>query len=114
MVALCESLLYARRAGLDLEQTIDTIGGGAAGSWSLSNYGPRIIGGDFEPGFKIDHFIKDLGIALNEARRMNLSLPGTALAEQLYVAAQAQGLGQRGTHALAIALARLSGVDASA
>jgi 3-hydroxyisobutyrate dehydrogenase len=111
MVALCESLLYAHRAGLDLEQTIDTIGGGAAGSWSLSNYGPRIIGGDFEPGFKIDHFIKDLGIALAEARRMKLSLPGTALAEQLYVAAQGQGLGQRGTHALLIALDRLSGVD---
>lgn len=114
MVALCESLLYARRAGLDVEQTIDTIGGGAAGSWSLSNYGPRIIGGDFEPGFKIDHFVKDLGIALHEARRMNLSLPGTALAEQLYVAAQGQGLGQRGTHALAIALDRLSGIGASA
>jgi 3-hydroxyisobutyrate dehydrogenase len=108
MIALCEALLYAHRAGLDLEQTIATIERGAAGSWSLSNYGPRIVRGDFEPGFKIEHFIKDLGIALAEAGRMNLSLPGTALAEQLYVAASSQGLGQKGTHALAMALARLS------
>lgn len=109
MISLCEALLYAHRAGLELELAIDTIAGGAAGSWSLSNYGPRILRGDFEPGFKIEHFVKDLGIALAEARRMNLSLPGTALAEQLYVAAQGEGLGQRGTHALSVALARLSG-----
>jgi 3-hydroxyisobutyrate dehydrogenase len=111
MIALCEALLYGHRAGLDLEQTIATIESGAAGSWSLSNYGPRILRGDFEPGFKIDHFVKDLGIALAEARRMKLSLPGTALAEQLYVAAQGQGLGQKGTHALSVALGRLSGGD---
>ena len=111
MIAVCEALLYAHRAGLDVEQTLDTIKGGAAGSWSLANYAPRILRGDFEPGFKIDHFIKDLGIALAEARRMNLALPGTALAEQLYVAARSQGLGQRGTHALSLALARVSGID---
>jgi 3-hydroxyisobutyrate dehydrogenase len=118
MIALCESLLYAHRAGLDLEQAIETIQGGAAGSWSLSNYGPRILRGDMEPGFRVDHFVKDLGIALTEARRMKLSLPGTALAEQLYVAAQGNGLGEKGTHALSVALGRLSGgdwpVDASA
>lgn len=108
MIGLCEALLYAHRAGLDVEQAIETIKGGAAGSWSLSNYAPRLLRGDLEPGFKIDHFIKDLGIALSEARRMNLSLPGTALAEQLYVAARSQGLGQKGTHALAGALAQLS------
>jgi 3-hydroxyisobutyrate dehydrogenase len=111
MIGLCEGLLYAHRAGLDLERAIDTIKGGAAGSWSLSNYGPRLLRGDLEPGFKIDHFIKDLGIALAEARRMNLSLPGTALAEQLYVAAKSQGFGQNGTHALSVALARLSDLD---
>jgi 3-hydroxyisobutyrate dehydrogenase len=111
MIAMCEALLYAHRAGLDLEETIDTIKGGAAGSWSLSNYGPRVLTGDFAPGFKIDHFVKDLGIALAEARRMKLSLPGTALAEQLYVAAQGQGLGERGTHALSVALGRVSGGD---
>lgn len=111
MIGLCEGLLYAYRAGLNLEQAIDTIKGGAAGSWSLSNYGPRLLRGDLEPGFKIDHFIKDLGIALAEARRMNLALPGTALAEQLYVAAKSQGLGQKGTHALSVALAQLSDID---
>jgi 3-hydroxyisobutyrate dehydrogenase len=77
----------------------------------LTNYGPRALRGDFEPGFKIDHFIKDLGIALGEARRMKLSLPGLALASQLYVAASAQGRGQKGTHALLLALAQLSDID---
>jgi 3-hydroxyisobutyrate dehydrogenase len=111
MVAVCEALLYAHRSGLDPETVLDTISQGAAGSWSLSNYGPRLLGGDLKPGFKIDHFIKDLGIALSEARRMNLSLPGLALAEQLYVAARAQGHGQDGTQALLVALAHLSSVD---
>jgi 3-hydroxyisobutyrate dehydrogenase len=111
MVGVCEALLYAYRAGLDVAKVLDTIGPGAAGSWSLTNYGPRALRGDFEPGFKVDHFIKDLGIALGEARRMNLSLPGLALAEQLYVAAAAQGRGQKGTHALVLALAQLSNID---
>jgi 3-hydroxyisobutyrate dehydrogenase len=111
MIGLCEALLYAHRAGLDVERALDTIKGGAAGSWSLSNYGPRILSGDFAPGFRIEHFIKDLGIALAESRRMNLSLPGTALAEQLYIAARAQGLGLEGTHALALALAQVSQSD---
>jgi 3-hydroxyisobutyrate dehydrogenase len=111
MVGVCEALLYAYRAGLDVAKVLDTIGPGAAGSWSLTNYGPRALRGDFEPGFKIDHFIKDLGIALSEARRMKLSLPGLALASQLYVAASAQGRGQKGTHALVLVLAQLSNVD---
>jgi 3-hydroxyisobutyrate dehydrogenase len=111
MVALCEALLYAHRSGLDPEKVLDTIGGGAAGSFSMATYGPRLLRGDLEPGFKIDHFIKDLGIALAEARRMRLSLPGLALAEQLYLAAQAQGLGQKGTQALLVALARLSDAE---
>ncbi|HZU40392.1 MAG TPA: NAD(P)-dependent oxidoreductase [Solirubrobacteraceae bacterium] len=111
MIGVCEALLYAHRAGLDLEATLETISGGAAGSWSLANYGPRLLRGDLEPGFKVEHFVKDLGIALAEARRMGLSLPGTALAEQLYVGLRSQGFGQKGTQALAVALARLSGVD---
>lgn len=109
MIGVCEALLYAHRAGLDVEQALETIKDGAAGSWSLSNYGPRLLKGDLAPGFKIDHFLKDLGIALAEARRMNLALPGTGLAEQLYLAARSQGLGANGTQALALALARLSG-----
>jgi 3-hydroxyisobutyrate dehydrogenase len=111
MIGVCEALLYASRAGLDVAKVIETISPGAAGSWSLANYGPRALRGDFEPGFKIDHFIKDLGIALEEARRMKLALPGLALADQLYIAAAAQGRGQRGTHALLLALAQLSGVE---
>jgi 3-hydroxyisobutyrate dehydrogenase len=111
MIGVCEALLYALRAGLDVAKVIETISTGAAGSWSLVNYGPRALRRDFEPGFKIDHFIKDLGIALEEARRMKLSLPGLALAEQLYVAAAAQGRGQKGTHALLLALAQLSDVE---
>jgi len=111
MIGVCEALIYAHRAGLDVERTLETIAGGAAGSWSLSNYGPRLLRGDLEPGFKVDHFVKDLGIALAEARRLGVSLPGAALAEQLYVAVSAQGLGQKGTQSLAVALAGLSGVD---
>lgn len=109
MIGICEALVYAHRAGLDVARAIDTIKDGAAGSWSLTNYGPRLLRGDLEPGFKIDHFIKDLGIALADARRLGVSLPGTALAQQLYVATASQGLGQKGTHALALAVAGLSG-----
>ena len=111
MIAVCEALLYAARAGLDLERTVETISGGAAGSWSLANYGPRLLRGDLEPGFKVDHFVKDLGIALAEARRMGLALPGLALAEQLYLAVSAQGLGEKGTQSLVVALAALAGRD---
>jgi 3-hydroxyisobutyrate dehydrogenase len=111
MVGVCEALLYAYRAGLDVPRVLATIETGAAGSWSLSNYSPRALRGDFAPGFKVDHFIKDLGIALEEARRMKLSLPGLALAEQLYIAASAQGRGQLGTHALLLVLAQLSDIE---
>jgi 3-hydroxyisobutyrate dehydrogenase len=111
MIGVCEAMLYAQRAGLDVARVIDTIKDGAAGSWSLSNYGPRLLGDDLEPGFKIDHFVKDLGIALAEARRMRLPLTGTALAEQLYVAAQAQGFGAKGTQALLATLVRIAAQD---
>ena len=111
MIGVCEALLYAYRAGLDLDQTIATIGLGAAGSWSLANLAPRVAHGDLEPGFKIDHFVKDLGIALAEARRMGLPLLGLGLAEALYQGARAQGLGQKGTQALLPVLARMASVD---
>lgn len=110
MIGVCEALVYGYRAGLDLEKTVETIQSGAAGSWSLSNYGPRLLKGDLEPGFKVDHFIKDLGIALAEARRMNVVLPGASLAEQLYVGVRSQGLGQKGTQSLAVVLAQLAQV----
>ena len=111
MIGVCEALLYAHRAGLDLGTVLESVGSGAAGSWSLSNLGPRIIDRNFEPGFFVEHFLKDMGIALDEAQRMNLALPGLALAKQLYLAVQAQGHGRDGTHALQLALASLAGID---
>lgn len=100
MVGVVESLLYAFKAGLDQEALIDLISTGAAGSWSLNNLGRRIVRGDFNPGFFIKHFIKDMGIALDEAGRMKLSLPGLALANQFYVAASALGYDEMGTQGL--------------
>ena len=111
MIGVCEALLYAYKAGLDLDTVLESVAGGAAGSWSLTNYGPRMLTGDFAPGFVVDHFVKDMGIALAEAKRASLSLPGLALAEQLYVALQAQGHGRKGTHSLILALASISDVD---
>ena len=108
MIGVCEALLYGYKAGLDLDTVLESVAGGAAGSWSLTNYGPRMLAGDFAPGFVVDHFVKDMGIALGEAKRAKLALPGLALAEQLYVALQAQGHGRKGTHSLILALASLS------
>jgi 3-hydroxyisobutyrate dehydrogenase len=110
MIGVCAALLYGYKAGLDLKTVLQAVGGGAAGSWSLNNLGPRIIDRNFEPGFFVEHFIKDMGIALDEAKRMALSLPGLALANQLYLAVQAQGWGRKGTHALMLALEQLSNV----
>jgi 3-hydroxyisobutyrate dehydrogenase len=112
MIGVCEALLYARKAGLDPRVVLSSVGGGAAASWSLSNLAPRILDRNFEPGFFVEHFIKDLGIALAEARRMQLALPGLALAEQLYLSVQANGLGKKGTHALMLALEKMSNVGA--
>ena len=111
VVGLSEALLYGRRAGLDLDAVMESVSGGAAGSWSLSNYGPRMLGGDFEPGFFVDHFVKDMGIALREAAAMRLPAPGLALAHELYVSLQAQGLGRKGTQSLILALARMAGLE---
>jgi 3-hydroxyisobutyrate dehydrogenase len=111
MIGVCEALLYGYKAGLDLPTVLQSVGSGAAGSWSLSNLGPRIMNNNFDPGFFVEHFIKDMGIALEESRRMGLCLPGLALANQLYLAVQAQGMGRNGTHALHLALAKLAGVD---
>jgi 3-hydroxyisobutyrate dehydrogenase len=111
MIGVCEALLYAFKASLDLNVVLQSVSSGAAGSWSLSNLGPRMIAGNFEPGFFVEHFLKDMGIALAEARRMKLSLPGLALAEQLYRAVEAQGYARKGTHALMLALSHLSAID---
>jgi 3-hydroxyisobutyrate dehydrogenase len=111
MIGVCEALLYGYKAGLDLNTVLQSVSTGAAGSWSLTNLGARMIAGNFEPGFFVEHFLKDMGIALAESRRMKLALPGLALAEQLYRAVEAQGYGRKGTQALLLALADLNRSD---
>ncbi len=109
MVGVCEALLYAKRAGLDAEAVVGIVSQGAAGSWSLSNLAPRILQGNFDPGFYVEHFIKDLGIALRESRAMGLKLPGLALAAELYERVGELGMGRRGTQALFLALEAMQG-----
>ncbi len=111
VVGVCEGLLYAQRAGLDPERVLASVSGGAAGSWSLANLAPRMLAGDFAPGFTVEHFVKDLEIALREAERMQLALPGLGLAKQLYERLVALGHARSGTQALVLALAELSGVE---
>jgi 3-hydroxyisobutyrate dehydrogenase len=111
MAGVCESLVYARKAGLDPETVLASIGKGAAGCWTLDNLAPRIFKRDFAPGFYIDHFIKDMEIALEEAARMGISVPGLALVHQLYRAVKAQGHGRSGTQALILALEQMSALD---
>lgn len=111
MIGVCEALLYASKAGLNLTTVLKSVSSGAAGSWSLSNLAPRIIDNNFDPGFYVEHFIKDMGIAIEEADQMGLSLPGLSLARQLYNAVAAQGYGRLGTQALQLALSSLSGID---
>ncbi len=111
MIGVCEALLYGYKAGLNLETVLESVASGAAGSWSLSNYGPRIIAGNFDPGFFVEHFIKDMGIALAESKQMGIAVPGLALAEQLYQAVAAQGHARKGTHSLMLALSQISGID---
>lgn len=111
MIGVCESLLYGYKAGLDLNVMLEAISGGAAGCWTLNNLAPRIVKRNFDPGFYVEHFIKDMEIALAEARRMDLCLPGLALVHQLYKAVQAQGHGRKGTHALTLALEHISNVN---
>ena len=109
MIAVCEALLYARRAGLDPEAVLRSVTVGAAGSKALEVLGPRILRRDFGPGFYVDHFLKDMGIALAEAERLGLTLPGLALARQLYEEVQARGHGRQGTQALMLGLESRNG-----
>jgi len=111
MIGVVESLLYAFKAGNDLNEVIDVIGSGAASSWSINNLGRRIVKGDLNPGFFIKHFVKDMGIALDEARRMNLALPGLALSHQFYVSAMAVGLENLGTQGLYKVFSNMNGID---
>ncbi len=111
MISVCEGLLYAWQAGLDLETVMESVASGAAGSWSLSNLGSRMIAGNFDPGFFVEHFVKDMGIALAEADRMGLDLPGLRLARGFYESLMAADRGRLGTQSLILALAELSNLD---
>lgn len=99
-LATCEALAFARKNGLNLEKTIEAVAGGAAGSWQLSNLGPRMVGGDFRPGFTIDLQQKDLRLVLEAAEQTEVPLLATSLVQQLFSAAQASGFGNEGTQAL--------------
>jgi len=110
MAGVCESLLYGFKAGLDLTQMLESIRGGAAACWTLDHLAPRILQRNFDPGFFVEHFVKDMGIALDEAKRMNLTLPGLMLMHGLYQRVQALGHGRSGTHALLLALEELSNI----
>lgn len=111
MIGVCECLLYGYKAGLDLPTMLKSISGGAAACWTLDNLAPRIVNRNFDPGFYVEHFIKDMGIALMEANRMGLALPGLALVKQMYEAVKAQGHGKLGTQALMLGLEKLSNVE---
>ncbi len=108
MIGICEALLYCYKSGLSQEKMIKTVCAGAASNWLMENLGPRIVKGDYSPGFFVEHFIKDLGIAIREAERFNISLPGLELAKQLYEKAKQIGHGRSGTQALYLALSELS------
>ncbi|MBN2844640.1 MAG: NAD(P)-dependent oxidoreductase [Deltaproteobacteria bacterium] len=111
MIGVSESLLYAAKQGMDEARVIDIIGKGAASSWLINNLGPKIAKNNYDPGFYVEHFIKDMGIALKEAEASNLSLPGLALLHQLYVSVKALGHGRSGTQALILALKNMNGMQ---
>ncbi|MYL60769.1 NAD-binding protein, partial [Virgibacillus halodenitrificans] len=100
MIGVCEAIIFAKKAGLDPSRVLESITTGAAGSWSLSNLGPRMIRGDFDPGFYVKHFIKDMTIALESAKEMDLDTPGLSLSLQLYKELAENGDGDSGTQAL--------------
>ncbi|MBQ3060192.1 MAG: NAD(P)-dependent oxidoreductase [Desulfovibrio sp.] len=109
MFSVCEAMLYAQEAGLDVPQWLELVIPGAAGSAAMGTLGRRLLKADYDPGFFIEHFVKDLGLCLEECRRMGLVLPGVALADQFYRMMQAQGQGKLGTQNLIRCLAELSG-----
>lgn len=109
LLAACESLTFAKRNGLDLEKTIAAVGGGAAGSWQLANLGPRMVKGDFAPGFMIDLVVKDLRLVAEALRDPKLDLPALALVHHLFLQAQQSGQGGDGTQALFSVVEQLAG-----
>ncbi len=108
MIGVCEALLYSQAAGLDATSMLRSVSSGAATNWALLNLAPKIIAGDFAPGFYVEHFIKDMRIVLDESSRMKIALPGLALVHQLYTVVAAHGHSRSGTQALALALRLIS------
>jgi 3-hydroxyisobutyrate dehydrogenase len=113
LIGVCEGLIYGLKAGLNMDTLLESISKGAAGCWSLDVLAPKIVKGDYSPGFSVDNFVKDLSIALEEAEAMKLSLPGLALVKQLYITIQGMGRGSSGNQALYLALEKLSNMDQS-
>ncbi len=111
MIGMCEGLVYANRSGLNPEVVLESVSGGAAGSWSLTNLAPRILRGDMDPGFFVEHFVKDMEIALEECERMGIQLQGLTLAKELYDAVMQSGGGKLGTQALFDAVDKMSRRD---
>lgn len=111
MLAVAEALMFASKGGLDLETTLRAVSGGAAGSWQLTNNGARLLRGDLEPGFKVEHLLKDLRIIMETADEIEMPLPGTALASQLYRSIEAEGLGEKGTQAVIRVYEKLAGTS---
>jgi 3-hydroxyisobutyrate dehydrogenase len=107
--AVCEGLMLGAKAGLDLKKLLEVVTAGAAGSWMLSNLGPKMAERDFRPGFKIKHQQKDLRLVLQFASELNLPLPGTALVQQMLRVSQAAGMGEKGTQAAVVAIEKLAG-----
>jgi 3-hydroxyisobutyrate dehydrogenase len=111
IIGVCESLLYGYKAGLDLDTMLSSITKGAAQCWILDNLAPKMVQRNFDPGFFVEHFEKDLGIALDECKRMGLSMPGLALVRQFYIALKSQGHSRKGYHALLLVLEQLSAIQ---
>ena len=107
-LATCEALVFAKNNGLDAEKTIAALSGGAAGSWQLANLGPRMLKGDFAPGFMIDLQLKDLRLVLEAAAKSKTPLPALSLVNQLFTSAAAAGQGREGTQALFKVVQKLS------
>ncbi len=113
MIGVCEALLYAHQAGLDGGKLLESIRQGAAGCWTLDYLAPKMLQQDFSPGFFVEHFIKDMGLALAAANRMGLLLPGLSVVHKLYQAVQAEGHGRSGTQALLLVLERMAPIHLS-
>lgn len=107
--AVCEGLMLGAKSGVNLDKLLEVVTAGAAGSWMLSNLGPKMVRRDLEPGFKISHQLKDLRLALSTAAELGLPLPGTALVQQMFRAVEAEGMAGKGTQALIVAMEKLAG-----